>query len=166
MIIVIDVVIILLTIGCFVLDDIVNSSRGRWEDASIRWFVTGVIFSICAFFAFIATICLGVSCTELHTYDSQISIIEEQNTAIENEITTIVLSYEEYEKETFVSAKINSDDLDFIAVAEMYPDLKSNELVKSQIEIYKANNEKLTELKLEKAKGSISQWWLYFKPFN
>ncbi len=160
MIIVIDAILVLLTIGFFVIH------AREDDDYEIGWAVVGSLCGICAVISFIVTLSLGVNCTTLHTYDAQISIIEEQNKSIEDEITTIVLSYEEYEKETFTSAKINSDDLDFIAVAEMYPDLKSNELVKNQIEIYKSNNEKLTELKLEKAKGSIYQWWLYFKPFN
>lgn len=156
MLIVINVVCILLLIGALHID--LNIM-----DGDTMFSLVPIILLI---ISFIATICVGVDCTEIKTYDNQIAVIEEQNKAIENEITTVVLSYEKYEKETFTSAKINSDDLDFIAVAEMYPDLKSNELVKSQIEVYKANNEKLTELKLEKAKGSIYQWWLYFKPFN
>lgn len=156
MIIVIDIICVLLLILALFFD--ISFMDGDT-------FISIVPIILCLV-AFGATIWIGVDCTELRTYDNQIAIIEEQNATIENEITTIVLAYEEYEKETFISAKINSDDLDFIAVAEMYPDLKSNELVKSQIEVYKANNEKLTKLKLEKARGSALQWWLYFKPFN
>lgn len=155
MIIVIDVIAILLLIAGIILD--VEMDDGCFMSC---------IGFVCFIAAIIATIYISVHCTELKTYDSQIAVIEEQNIKIENEITTIVLSYEKYEKETFVSSKINSNDLDFVAIAEMYPDLKSNELVKNQIEIYTSNNEKLTELKLEKAKGSTYQWWLYFKPFN
>lgn len=157
MIIVIDIVLVLL-VAIFL-------SIGYYVDIE-GFCVAGVLFIIAAIIAVISTICIGVRCTNIKTLDSQIAVIEEQNTKIENEMATIVLSYEQYEKETFVSTKINSDDLDFIAIAEMYPDLKSNELVKNQIEVYKSNNERLTELKLEKAKGAISQWWLYFKPFN
>ena len=44
----------------------------------------------------------------------------------------------------------------------LYPELKSNELVAKQLEIYTANNEQIKKLKAEQANLSTSKWWLYF----
>ena len=44
----------------------------------------------------------------------------------------------------------------------VYPDLKADELVKSQINVYIENNNKIKELKEEKINIPTAKWWLYF----
>jgi hypothetical protein len=49
-----------------------------------------------------------------------------------------------------------------ITLVSLYPELKADELVKKQIEVYVANNEKIKELKEKKIMGNVYRWWLYF----
>ena len=43
-----------------------------------------------------------------------------------------------------------------------FPELKSNELVKKQMDVYVCNNDKIKKLKEEKLEYSVARWWLYF----
>ena len=82
----------------------------------------------------------------------------EENTKIEEQIDAIVKEYMEYEGETFSELKGDSS----MILVSLYPDLKSDELVKTQISTYQANNKKIKELKETKINAKIYKWWLYF----
>lgn len=74
------------------------------------------------------------------TIDEKISMYESENKSIETSISTIVENYKDYEKEIFENVKQDS----YVTIAmQMYPELKSNDLVKNQIDVYTKNNEKL-----------------------
>lgn len=45
---------------------------------------------------------------------------------------------------------------------QIYPELKANELVMRQMDVYTANNDKIRQLKEEKLNSQVSKWWLYF----
>ena len=47
-------------------------------------------------------------------------------------------------------------------VAQIYHELKANELIMRQMNIYTANNDKIRQLKEEKLNSQVSKWWLYF----
>lgn len=121
-----------------------------------------LIGCIAEFFVVIAIIaqCWGIS--QLKIADTKIAMYEEENTRIEQDIATIVKDYMNYEKDTYkvASEKIESSSL--LVLTELYPDLKSNELVKKQIDVYTKNNDKIKELKEEKINNQICKWWLYF----
>lgn len=103
---------------------------------------------------------IGIS--QLKVADTKIAMYEEENIKIEKDIATIVKDYMNYEKDTYkvASEKIESSSL--LVLTELYPDLKSNELVKKQIDVYTKNNDKIKELKEEKINNQICKWWLYF----
>ena len=44
----------------------------------------------------------------------------------------------------------------------MYPELKSDNLVTKQIELYVENNKQIKKLKSEKLDYNLMAWWLYF----
>lgn len=44
----------------------------------------------------------------------------------------------------------------------LYPELKSDTLVQSQIEVYVENNKAIKELKSSAINASVYRWWLYF----
>lgn len=57
--------------------------------------------------------------------DQKIQAYKEENAAIENDIDYIVTQYMEHESETFDVSKVESP----IVLVQMYPELKSSELV-------------------------------------
>ena len=90
--------------------------------------------------------------------DAKITMYQEENKQIETQIDTLVKEYMKYEGNTL--KKFASDSS--ITLVTMYPDLKSDELVKSQINTYTENNNKIKELKESKLNYRLVKWWLYF----
>ena len=121
-----------------------------------------IIGCILETFVVIAVIvqCCGIS--QLKVADQKIAMYQEENTKIEQDITTIVKDYMSYEKDTYKIASEQIDGSSLLVLTELYPDLKSNELVKKQIEIYTENNNKIKQLKEEKINNQMCKWWLYF----
>ena len=123
---------------------------------SILIIAIGIIssfISLAATFTFIG--CVSSSAC----IDDKITMYQEENKSIESSIGTIVENYQDYEQDIFKDVKPES----YITIAtQVYPDLKSNELVKKQIDIYLENNKKIKQLKEEKISAKISKWWLYF----
>jgi len=63
---------------------------------------------------------------------------EEQNSKIEEQIDVVVKQYMEYESDTYAMTAPESS----ITLVSLYPELKSDELVKRQITVYQENNRK------------------------
>ena len=49
-----------------------------------------------------------------------------------------------------------------VTLVALYPELKSDTLVQSQIEVYTENNNMIKFLRDQQIKGNVSRWWLYF----
>lgn len=90
--------------------------------------------------------------------DQKIQMYQEENKKIEEDVSVIITQYMEHENETFNMSKIESSTV----LIQMYPELKSNELVSKQIDIYNENNKKIKKLKLEKIKNQKAKFYLYF----
>lgn len=95
---------------------------------------------------------------ELNIIDKKIEMYQEENTKIETDIDMLVKQYMEHEKKTLSEFKSESS----ITLVNLYPDLKSNELVQQQLNIYVENNNKIKEFKNNKLEYQLSKWWLYF----
>ena len=117
-----------------------------------------VISTISLIASIIATIYFGVNVKGNDVIDDKIAMYQEENSKIEEQIAIVVSDYMEHESKVFDSAKVSSP----VILAQLYPELKSDELIKSQIDIYVANNEKIKDLKLKKINISVYRWWLYF----
>lgn len=89
---------------------------------------------------------------------------EEENNNIQNSVSQIVESYKNYEQNTYSESlkSIDTNNTDIIVLTQLYPELKSNEMVNKQIDIYQENNNKIKGLKEEKINNEIAKWWLYF----
>lgn len=85
-------------------------------------------------------------------------IYQEENEKIEKNIEIVVKNYMNYEKETYIEFQSESS----ITYVSLYPNLKSDELVKKQIETYVSNNAKIKELKESIINLKIGKWLLYF----
>lgn len=124
-------------------------------DLSMIASAVGVVIAV---ISIIATIILGVQVSKLNVIDDKIAMYQEENAKIEEQIATVVQDYQEYEKDIFKSVSPESS----ITLVSLYPDLKSDTLVQSQIEVYTENNKKIKNLKEQKINGDVKRWWLYF----
>ena len=115
----------------------------------------GILGSIISFIALIA---LLVTVSELTAIQPKIEMYQTENANIENQIAECVREYQKYEIEIFTDVAPDSA----ITLVSLYPELKSDELVKKQIEVYLANNQKIKELKEQDIMGDVYRWWTYF----
>lgn len=120
--------------------------------------IMAIISGIMLIVVIIATICLTNSVIQANVIDDKISMYEEENTIIEQQISGVVKQYQEYETEIFANAKPE----DSMAMISLYPELKSDTLVQNQITVYTQNNQKIKELKESKISADVYRWWLYF----
>lgn len=146
--VILGVSILLMVIG----DVLFNAT---YEEVGAPIIVIGVI-SIAV--SIIATIYFSVNVKSNDVIDDKIAMYQEENSKIEEQIAIVVSDYMEHESKVFDSAKVSSP----VILAQLYPELKSDELIKSQIDIYTANNEEIKDLKLKKINDSVYRWWLYF----
>lgn len=126
------------------------------------FFGTGICAMLVGGIGALAVIaCIIGSCIGLNkamVANEKIKMYTEENAKIEEQIDTVVKEYMEYEGKTFSELKGDSS----ITLVSLYPDLKSDELVKTQIATYQTNNTKIKELKEIKIDARYHKWWLYF----
>ena len=117
--------------------------------------IVGVIIFVCSL---IVLLVLIDNVKQLNIIDKKIQMYQEENNKIESDIDIIVKQYLEYEQNTFKNAKQESS----MILVNLYPELKSNELVQEQIKVYTDNNYQIKKLKEKKLDYQLSKWWLYF----
>lgn len=123
-------------------------------DGLIGVFLGAIPLAIC----FVAVIFLVAQVSNLSVIDQKIEMYEQENTKIEQQIETAVTAYQQHEKDVFTAVKPNS----YMQLVSLYPELKSDTLVKAQIKTYQSNNKKIKELKEQAINGNVKRWWLYF----
>lgn len=126
------------------------------------WFDTGFWSGIGAVLIGIAdVICIIMMVSYMFdgiTAQNKISMYQEENTKIETQIGDLVKNYMDYESDTYKEFKNESS----ITLVNLYPELKSDELVQKQMNIYLSNNDKIKELKEKEIDTKIGKWLLYF----
>lgn len=146
-----------MAILCFVLAIICIVVYARLSKKyDVEWInaFTIIFIALAVLFCF-----LGIPGTIDSRYtDQKIQMYQEENEKIEDDVSIIITQYMEHENETFDMSKIESSTV----LIQMYPELKSNELVSKQIDIYNENNKKIKKLKLEKIKNQKAKFYLYF----
>jgi len=122
-----------------------------------------VLDSICITNIVIIFLAVTVALILLLVYPYQVTekrlMYEEENAKIESRVRETVQAYMDYEQETYKNL-VADKDLEVLLIK--YPELNSNELVKSEIEIYKDNNNKIKELKEKEITKSLMSFWLKF----
>lgn len=117
--------------------------------------IIGVVVSL----ASIIVVVLLLECVvDRVNIDKKISLYEEENTKIEQQIVDVAKQYQEYESGVFKD--VTSEGA--MTLVTLYPELKSDTLVQSQIEVYIENNKAIKELKSMAVNASFYRWWLYF----
>lgn len=110
---------------------------------------------------FTVTMILGLFLNNLYRYqgvDQKIQMYETQNQQLERKIDVTVKNYMDHEKDTYKEFKAG----DGIALITTYPELRSNELVKEQMNTYQSNNRKIAKLKEKEIDCNVTKWWIYF----
>lgn len=113
-----------------------------------------IIFFVVLIFA---TFCI-TDVIDARDLEKQIIMYQEEHTIIEQQISTLVENYMEYEGQTF---KEFSPE-DSMALVSLYPELKSDQLVMKQIDLYTENNVQIKKLKGKLIDVNSTKWWLYF----
>ena len=122
---------------------------------------TVIIISIIVFvISLIGTLYNGINVVNSRYIDKKIVLYEEQNTEIETEINTIVENYMKFEAETY--GKFKFENADGMALIQLYPELKSDELIKQQMQLHTENNANIKKLKEKQINCQANKWWLYF----
>lgn len=154
-IVILIVSILLVIIGIYISANYIECLDGI-ED--IIGFVLETIGVIGIIGGFIALFILINDVKQLDIVDKKIQMYQEENNKIESDIDILVKQYIEYEQNTFKNAKQESS----MVLVNLYPELKSNELVQQQIKVYTNNNYQIKKLKEHKLDYQVSKWWLYF----
>ena len=117
-----------------------------------------IIGAIIILISTITSIILFISVIDRVGIEKKIAMYEEENTKIEQQIADVVTQYQEYEAGIFTEVAPESA----MTLVALYPELKSDTLVQSQIEVYADNNKQIKELKCKAINTSVIRWWLYF----
>lgn len=129
-------------------------------DNDAVYFTFNIIGTILLISVLVAYIGVGSVYSTKMIADDKIALYEEENAKIEQQIVSIVENYKEYESDTF--EKFKGDITDAVTLISLFPELKSDSLVASQIKIYVANNQQIKELKADRLQYKVMAWWLYF----
>lgn len=121
--------------------------------------VMSVIFGLSVVGLIVAICCLSTTVATESTIDNKIEMYQEENANIEGDIDKIVKEYLEHEHNTFYDLKTEESS---ITLVTLFPELKSDNLVQQQIEIYVENNTKIKRLREEKIDITKIKWILYF----
>lgn len=117
-----------------------------------------VVSAVLLFIEVIAAVSLTVTVANLSVIDDRIAMYREENSKIERQIADIVEQYQKYETDIFMDVAPDTA----VTLVALYPELKSDTLVQSQIEVYTENNKMIKSLRDQQIKGDVSRWWLYF----
>lgn len=148
MIIVILVILLIWCVASWFID-----KYGDWSGVfGLFWGTIPLVICI------VVAIPLAIQVSNLSVIDQKIAMYEQENTKIEQQIETAVTVYQQHEKDVFTEVKPNS----YMQLVSIYPELKSDTLVKEQIKTYQSNNKKIKELKVTAINGNVKRWWLYF----
>ena len=148
--------IIFLTI--YIISIIFTEKGNKARKDTTIWVTSLIISSFETLICLIVTLGFTASVVNSKYIVEKITMYEQQNKQIEEQIDTVVKQYQEYESDTYIKTSSESS----ITLVSLYPDLKSDELVKKQIKVYQDNNKKITELKEKQINAKATKWWLYF----
>lgn len=89
----------------------------------------------------------------------KIQMYEEENADIEKKIANTVEKYMQYEKEVMIEVSPEDDVITLIA---LYPELKADELVKAEMDVYIENNKKIKEMRAGILKVPMYKFLIFF----
>lgn len=140
---------------------IVFKTRSAKNEVIIAFSIFGVIGSFATLLLIAIWICCIDSVLTNQYIDEKITMYQEENAKIEEQIDTLVKNYMQYEYDTYTELKTIGEG-NSITLVSLYPDLKSDELVQQQLSLYMGNVAEIKNLKQQKFEVIKNRWWLYF----
>lgn len=147
--------IIVLFVLCFLILILLDKLIDDNDDWNI---VLGIFIPIGAFLLVWGIIEIGILCNRM-TIDDRIAMYQEENALIEQRVASTVDKYMQFERDVMV--EVSPDD-DIITLVALYPELKSDELVKQEMQLYIDNNKTIKDLKAKKINKRVHKFLLYF----
>lgn len=132
--------------------------RNCYEETFMVW---AVILGIFSTFLVLALFYYTNRIVSAKTIDEKIKMYSDENEKIEKQIDVTVKEYMNYESSTLKDLKLDSSE-NAIYLTSIYPELKSDKLIKNQITIYEQNNATIKKLKEEKINIPVYKWLVYF----
>lgn len=120
---------------------------------------SGICAILCIIVLVFDCICGFNLFSKSYTIPKKIAMYEEENQKIESKISTTVEKYMQYEKN--IIYEVSPED-DTMVLVSLYPDLKSDQLIQSEIDTYIQNNNTIKELKASIINVSIYKFLVYF----
>ena len=111
---------------------------------------------------FVLAVVIVMSCMLFHdtkVLPKKIEMYQEENAKIEQKIANTVEKYMQYEKEIMI--EVSPED-DVITLVALYPELKADELVKEEINIYIENSKKIKDMKATRLGAPTYKFLLFF----
>lgn len=132
-----------------------------WDEHSYTDFDTGsgICFVLCLIVLIFDCICGFNLFSKSYTIPKKIAMYEEENQRIEEKISATVEKYMQYEQN--IIYEVSPED-DTMVLISLYPDLKSDQLIQSEIDTYIQNNNTIKELKSNMISVSIYKFLVYF----
>lgn len=149
---------LIISITMLIISIIFNKKGNEARKDTAGWFTSLILFGFTTIICLFVTLGFTASVVSSKYIAEKITMYTEQNNKIEEQINIVVKQYQEYESDTYAITSSESS----ITLVSLYPDLKSDELVKKQIKVYTDNNKQITELKEEQINAKACKWWLYF----
>ncbi len=128
-----------------------NTSDEVWGGLGVFTLIITAILLICVAYN-------SISVFHGRVLPEKIAMYEEENKIIEEDIAIMVKEYMQYEGDTFKDVTSESA----ITLVNLYPELKSSELVTQQISIHTENSKKIKELKEDLIDAKNAKYLLYF----
>lgn len=151
------IVLFVILLGLFISGLLVLTLTDNGEDNPYSYI--SMIFG--GIFLLAVIVCLivgGVNITQDKVIDEKIVMYQEENQNIEDNITRTVERYLEHEQNVYEN--LQGEDIQTLLV--VYPEIKSNELVSYQLEVFVQNNTRIKELKEQKLNITVWKFWVYF----
>lgn len=105
--------------------------------------------------------CWGVYSYRTETINSQLEVLESQNAIILSQIEPVIQKALDFESNTYKELKVNPENI--ITISQIYPDLKDNSFIQTQLNVILTNQQQITQLKLNKATLNAFHFWIWSK---
>lgn len=148
-------ILLLVVFICMIIGGVLCYINTNYEEMGCALMSVGGILSV---IIVIVLIVGGVEISQDRVIDQKIEMYQQENAVIENNITTAVEKYLEHEHNVYDD--LQGENIEVLLVA--YPQIKSDTLVATQLEVFINNNNKIKELKEQQLNIQVWRFWVYF----